>query len=108
VEAVVDKDSSAALLACELGADGLVMLTDVDAVYLNWGTPMTRPIHLAEPSELRSISLPPGSMGPKVEAACRFVERTGGWAAIGALAQGSEVVAGRSGTRVELSRGPSS
>jgi carbamate kinase len=102
VEAVIDKDLSAALLACELEADGLVMLTDVEAAYLNWYTPMARPIHKPALSTLRSIPFSRGSMGPKVEAACRFVERTGGWAAIGALAGGSEVVAGRRGTMVEM------
>ena len=100
VEAVIDKDLTAALLAEGLGADLLVLLTDVPFVERAWGTPAARPIEAATPRELRALRFAAGSMGPKVEAACRFVERTGGRAAIGALGRLSAVLAGRSGTQV--------
>jgi carbamate kinase len=85
VEAVVDKDLTAALLARAVNAEALLLLTDVDAVIDGFGTPDARPIRHATPSELRARSFPPGSMGPKVDAACRFVEATGQMAAIGRL-----------------------
>jgi carbamate kinase len=105
VEAVIDKDLSAALLARELCADALLMLTDVDAVYEAWGTPSQRPIRAATPQRLRQMSFAAGSMGPKVEAACRFVESGGGFAAIGALAAVAAVVRGDAGTRVAITGG---
>jgi carbamate kinase len=85
VEAVVDKDLTAALLARAVDADALLLLTDVDAVIDGFGTPDARPIRHATPQQLRARSFPAGSMGPKVEAACRFVEATGRMAAIGRL-----------------------
>ena len=85
VEAVVDKDLTAALLARAVDADALLLLTDVEAVIDGFGTPQARPIRHATPAELRARSFPAGSMGPKVEAACRFVEATGRMAAIGRL-----------------------
>lgn len=100
VEAVVDKDRVAALLAERVGADALVLLTDVDGVYRSFGTPEATLIEAAGIDELRTLGLPPGSMGPKVEAVCRFVEHTGRPAAIGALAQAGAVLAGRAGTSV--------
>ncbi|HVA73316.1 MAG TPA: carbamate kinase [Acidimicrobiales bacterium] len=100
VEAVVDKDATAALLAEQLGADALLMLTDVAAVFRDYGTDRERPIHLTEPTFLRSLQFPTGSMGPKVDAACRFVERTGGIAGIGALAEAEAILKGRAGTLV--------
>jgi carbamate kinase len=100
VEAVIDKDLSAALLARSLEADMLVMLTDVEAVVEGWGTPRARPIARARPDELRAMQFARGSMAPKVDAACRFVEATGGTAAIGSLAQLPELVDGRVGTTV--------
>lgn len=100
-DAVVDKDLASALLARELGADLLVMATDVDGVYLGFGTPQARRLERTTPGELRAQAFPPGSMGPKVEAACDFVERTGRPAAIGALADIEAIVEGRAGTRVE-------
>jgi len=99
-EAVVDKDLTAALLAEDLKADFLLILTDVPCVYLGYGTPDQLPVLGATPSELRRGGFPDGSMGPKVEAAARFVERTGGLAAIGALDAAYEIVHGRSGTLV--------
>jgi carbamate kinase len=106
VEAVIDKDLSAALLAQRLGADVLVMLTDVERVMVGWGTPEARPIAAAAARQLRELRFAAGSMGPKVEAACRFVEATGGRAAIGSLADAVAVAAGRSGTQVTLSPQP--
>jgi len=100
VEAVIDKDLTAALLAELLHADRLLMLTDVAHVERGWRTPDAMPIERTTPLELRRLEFAAGSMGPKVEAACRFVERTGGQAAVGALAELGEVAAGRAGTQV--------
>ncbi len=98
VEAVIDKDLSAALLATALEADGLVLLTDVDAVYTDWATAQARPIRTATAAELRRRKFAAGSMGPKVDAACRFVEATNFWAGIGALEDAAGIVAHSSGT----------
>jgi carbamate kinase len=100
VEAVIDKDLASELLAREVEADLFVMATDVDAVYADWGTPQQRALGRVTPEELRRIGFPAGSMGPKVEAACRFVEATGGRAAIGALTHIEEIVNGDAGTQV--------
>lgn len=100
VEAVIDKDYTAALLAAQLGADLLVLATDVDAVYADFGTPGQRAVARATPAGLRAGDYPAGSMGPKVEAACRFVEDTGRRAAIGSLEQVSEMLDGSAGTQV--------
>ena len=100
VEAVIDKDLSAALLAKQLGADALLLLTDVDAVYVGWGTPDQRAIRDTRPALLRPIELPAGSMGPKVDAACRFVEGGGRFAAIGALGDAAAILRGEAGTIV--------
>lgn len=101
VEAVVDKDLSAALLAHRLGADRLIVLTDVPAVMEGFGTPDERPVRRTTPERLRAMDLPAGSMGPKVEAVCRFV-RSGGdvAAAIGNLEEAEELVDGSAGTYV--------
>jgi carbamate kinase len=100
VEAVIDKDKAAALLAERLEADALLLLTDVDAVELGWGTPDARPLGTVTAAELRRHDFAPGSMAPKIAAACRFVEATGGKAAIGALDRAVEILAGSSGTTV--------
>jgi carbamate kinase len=100
VEAVIDKDLSAASLARQLGADALLILTDVAAVADGYGTPAARPIHHATTRELRARTSPAGSMGPKVEAACRFAEATGGMAAIGRLDDAEALLAGKTGTIV--------
>ncbi len=100
VEAVIDKDFASELLARELDADLFIMATDADAVYLDWGTPQARGIKRAAPNELSKYSFPAGSMGPKVEAACSFVEATGKAAAIGALADLEGIVMGTAGTTV--------
>lgn len=102
VEAVVDKDLTGAVLAEALGADVLLVLTDVPAVMRDFGTPGQAAIPRATPAELRGLDLPAGSMGPKVDAVCRFVERTGGVAAIGALGDAAAILAGTAGTRVEV------
>jgi carbamate kinase len=99
-EAVVDKDLTAALLAQQVNAEALLLLTDVQAVMEGFGTGSERPIRWATPAGLRSGSFPAGSMGPKVEAVCRFVERTGRIAAIGRLDQATAVLAGAAGTLV--------
>lgn len=107
VEAVVDKDLSAALLAERLVADFLLILTDVDAIWRGWGTPDAAPIRRATTSELAALTFAAGSMGPKVRAACRFVEATGKAAGIGALADALAVVRGEAGTLVvPASSGP--
>jgi carbamate kinase len=100
VEAVVDKDLTAALLAQEIEADALLLLTDVAAVQDGYGTPDAKPLHQATPAELRARSFPAGSMGPKVEAACRFVEQTGKMAAIGQLADAQALLDRKAGTVV--------
>jgi carbamate kinase len=100
VEAVIDKDLAAELLARGLDADYLLMLTDVTAVMRGWGTTDAAPIRQSTPSELRRLEFANGSMGPKVEAACRFVEATGGSAAIGALEDAVQIAAGKAGTTV--------
>ncbi len=100
VEAVIDKDLASSLLASALGAEILVLATDVDAVYAGWGTPDRRPLSRVTAAELRGLELPAGSMGPKVEAALRFLQRGGGRAAIGALADVARLVAGEAGTQV--------
>jgi carbamate kinase len=98
IEAVIDKDHSSALLARELGADALLMLTDVDGVYENWNTAAQTIISNATPAELRKLKLPAGSMAPKVEAACDFVEATGGISGIGLLADALRIIEGQAGT----------
>jgi carbamate kinase len=100
IEAVIDKDLASSLLARSLKADALLMLTDVDAVYRGFGTPQAEPIRQITPAELRKLPFAPGSMGPKVEAACEFVEAVGGFAGIGRLDQAEAIVRGEAGTRV--------
>ncbi|MCH0571046.1 carbamate kinase [Streptomyces sp. MUM 136J] len=100
VPAVVDKDLAAALLAEDLKADFLLLLTDVPNLYADRGTGRQRAVLDATPAELRRGQYPPDTMGPKVEAAARFVERTGGLAAIGHLDAAHEIVHGLSGTLV--------
>jgi carbamate kinase len=103
VEAVIDKDLAASLLATQLGADALLLLTDVDAVYMGWGTPSQRPIRETRAALLRPLDLPAASIGPKVEAACRFVEAGGPFAAIGALGDAAAILRGEAGTIIRSS-----
>ncbi|HET7487126.1 MAG TPA: carbamate kinase [Acidimicrobiales bacterium] len=100
VEAVIDKDLASELLAREVAADMFVMATDVDGVYEAWGTPDKRRIAEITPAELRAMDFAAGSMGPKVDAACRFVEATGRRAAIGSLDEIEKIVEGAAGTTV--------
>jgi len=105
VEAVIDKDLCSELLARELNADLLVMLTDASAVYVDWGKPTQRPILRTSPAALAGMAFAAGSMGPKVDAACRFAAATGKLAAIGALPDLSRIIAGEAGTTVYPSGG---
>ncbi len=107
VEAVIDKDLCSALLAEQLSADLLVIATDVDGAYLNWGTPEQRRIHEAHPDELERLGFAAGSMGPKVQAACEFARNTGKVAVIGSLGDIEAIVQGSAGTRVSLAAGDS-
>jgi carbamate kinase len=100
VEAVIDKDRASSLLARELEADALLLLTDVDGVYADWGAPNPRLIHRISPPELQSLRFESGTMGPKVEAACEFVSQTGGIAGIGALSDAQRILDGRAGTLI--------
>jgi carbamate kinase len=100
VEAVIDKDLCSELLARDLDADLLIMATDADAVFVDWGKPSQKAIHKANPAELAKHKFPAGSMGPKVDAACQFAMATGRTAAIGALADIAGIVDGKKGTLV--------
>jgi carbamate kinase len=98
VEAVIDKDRAGALLAEELKADAYLMLTDVNAVYTDWGKPDAKAIRRTSPAAIEALHFAAGSMGPKVEAACDFVRQTGGIAAIGSLEDAGKMLAGTAGT----------
>jgi carbamate kinase len=100
VEAVIDKDLASALLARDVNAELLVMVTDVDGVYLDWATPEQRKLERTTPDELRRLAFASGSMGPKVDAAAQFVEATGMRAAIGGLGDIEAIVNGNAGTQV--------
>lgn len=100
VEAVIDKDLASALLATSLDADALLLLTDQAAVFADWPKPANDPLRSATVDELRARSFEPGSMGPKVEAACRFVEETRRKAGIGALRDARRILEGDAGTSV--------
>ncbi|UCV00872.1 carbamate kinase [Acidovorax radicis] len=104
VEAVIDKDYASGLLAAELRADAFLMLTDVSAVFTDWGTPAQRALGDVSPQALAALDFAAGSMDPKVEAACDFVNRTGGLAGIGALADASAILTGKAGTRVSADK----
>jgi carbamate kinase len=102
IEAVVDKDSASGLLARQLGADWLVMLTDVDALYLDWGTESARALRHATPGELAGHPFAEGSIAPKVLAACDFVNETGKRAGIGTIKDAGAIIAGLAGTVIAI------
>ena len=102
VEAVIDKDLCSALLAEQLAADLLVIATDVDAAYVDWGKPTQKAIAEAHPDAIEALGFAAGSMGPKVQAACEFARNTGNSAVIGSLENIEAIVQGRSGTRISL------
>jgi carbamate kinase len=100
VEAVIDKDLASAVLAADLHADALLIITDVDAVYSDWGTPHQNAIRHATAASLVTAQFAEGSMGPKVRAACQFVEHGGQFAAIGSIDDAPALLAGTAGTIV--------
>jgi len=100
VEAVIDKDLTAAVLAEKVKADQLLLLTNVPGVYADWPAPRERLIREAHPDALTKFDFEPGSMGPKIEAASSFAQRTGKVASIGALEDARHVFGGEAGTRV--------
>ncbi|MEV0136417.1 carbamate kinase [Dactylosporangium sp. NPDC050688] len=100
VDAVVDKDLTAAMLALRLGAQRLLVLTDVPAVMRNYGTLAATPIHTIDVDTLAGMRFPAGSMAPKIEACIRFARASGHAAAIGALGDAAAVLAGTAGTTV--------
>ena len=100
VEAVIDKDLSAELLASRLGADALLLLTDVQGIYLDWPTPARRLLRALPPRLLAQLELDPGSMGPKARAAHRFARTSGRFAAIGALEDAERMLHRKAGTIV--------
>jgi carbamate kinase len=100
VEAVIDKDAASALLAGQIGADLLLMLTDVDAVYAHYGTPAQQRLQEMTVASASADQFASGSMGPKVQAACSFVQKTGKQAAIGRLEDAAAIAGGRAGTRI--------
>jgi len=97
-EVVIDKDAASELLARELDADMIILATDVEGVFSNWGEPDAQLLHHVTVQDLASRDFATGSMGPKVVAACKFVEETGGRAAIGSLADLEMIIAGKAGT----------
>jgi carbamate kinase len=99
IEAVIDKDAASALLARQLGADAVLLLTDVDAVYRDFGTDAARPVPSLTPDEARALDAPAGSMGPKLAAAADFAQ-SGGFSAIGRLEDALALLAGKAGTRI--------
>jgi carbamate kinase len=107
IDAVVDKDLVSAVLARDLGAKLLLILTDVDAVYADWGTPRQRPLARISVDEAEAMdkagAFGEGSMAPKIRAAIDFVRRTGGRAIITALDRGRDAVHGKAGTTITLS-----
>lgn len=97
VEAVIDKDAASALLAAQLGADALLLLTDVEAVYRDFGSAHASALPRLSVAQARALKMPAGSMGPKVQAACDFAE-SGGVSGIGRLQDALAILEGRTGT----------
>ena len=107
-EAVIDKDLAAVVLARAVGADGLLLLTDVDGVYRGWGTPEAERIEILSLDEadesLAANAWPAGSMAPKIRACAEFVRGGGAFAAIGTLDEAAAVLWGRAGTQIGNAR----
>jgi carbamate kinase len=103
VDAVVEKNFTAALLARDVGADALVLLTDAAGVWVDWGTPSAKLVRAASPEALRSLTLERTSIGARVEAACRYVEWTGRETFVGAVEDSVELLEGATGTRISSS-----
>ena len=101
IEAVIDKDHASGLLAREINAEALLMLTDVDGVYLGWGTAQQQRLEFTKPDELHPYSFEAGSMGPKVRAAVDFVTGGGKTAGIGRLEDALKILERRAGTIIE-------
>ncbi|MCH9770627.1 MAG: carbamate kinase [Gammaproteobacteria bacterium] len=102
VEAVIDKDLTASLMAIQLKADAFVILTDVDAVYENWNQPSAKPIQQITADEINQQSFPAGSMQPKITAVCEFTNATGYSSMIGNLNQLQDILAGKAGTKITI------
>ncbi|MGY2237416.1 carbamate kinase [Pseudomonas gingeri] len=104
IEAVIDKDLCSALLAEQLDSDLLVIATDVNAAFVDWGLPSQKAIAQAHPDDLEKLGFAAGSMGPKVQAACEFARHTGKVAVIGSLADIEAIVQGKAGTRISTAQ----
>ncbi|MGF1757897.1 carbamate kinase [Photobacterium sagamiensis] len=100
VEAVIDKDMSAAFLAKQLNADALLILTDADAVFLDWGKPTQKALRNTTPGELAQYAFDAGSMGPKIDASCEFINQGGKLVGIGSLEAGIRILKGEAGTNI--------
>ena len=99
IEAVIDKDLSSAFLAQQLGADALLLLTDVESVYQDFGTPEAKPLRTLTVAEGDVMKVPAGSMGPKIRAASSFAA-SGGFSAIGRLSDALALLSGQAGTHI--------
>ena len=100
VEAVIDKDFASELIAREVSAEMFIMVTDVDGVYINWGTSGQRLVSKAHPDSLLQYDFAAGSIGPKVKAACDYAHSSGNIATIGALKDMNQIVSGNAGTHI--------
>lgn len=103
IEAVIDKDLSSAFLAEQLGADALLLLTDVEAVYQGFGTPEAKALQTLTVAESNAMNVPAGSMGPKIRAASSFAA-SGGFSAIGRLSEALALLSGQAGTHIVAER----
>lgn len=104
IEAVIDKDLCSSLLAGQLHADLLVIATDVNAAFIDYGKPTQKAIGQAHPDEIEKLGFAAGSMGPKVQAACEFARQTGKTAVIGSLSDIEAIVQGSAGTRISTAK----
>lgn len=104
IEAVIDKDLCSSLLAAQLDADLLVIATDVNAAFIDFGKPTQKAIGQAHPDEMENLGFAAGSMGPKVQAACEFARQTGKTAVIGSLSDIEAIVQGSAGTRISTAK----